>query len=462
MSTSKQRIASILLIDDDLDSTHALVRSLERRGADYDFYIADTATKALEYAKEKQPEAAVVDLSLDPRLGPESGLYLLRELQRYDPSIRTLVLTGHGSTEYGIKALQSGAASFLEKPVNPDHLLALLQDAVSFSQLKRSYLDLQSTPADLSRMTGLSSRSACMQKVIESVAFAASNKQAVLVLGETGTGKGVISQAIHNAGAANRKAPFIRYQPSYTNSDLVASELFGHVKGAFTGASEDRRGLVEDASSGTLFIDEVGEIPHETQILLLNVLQEHVFRRLGSNKEHLSNFRLIAATNRSAEELLDKEALRLDFYHRIAHFTISIPPLRERIEDIPMLSEMFLLNLTNRESLPVQGISPEAVNALCGHNWPGNIRELQAVVEGGVYRANFCSRKVVELSDLDFKSNKNNAPLNSLSFREQVNRFEISLINEALIKHNNNQSKAAESLELDRSSLRRIMQRSGN
>ena len=459
MSKSQKHTASILLVDDDIDATKALMRSLERRDCVYNFYTASTTLEALEHARQSCPEVAVVDLSLDPNLGPESGLYLLRELQRADPTIRTLVLTGHGSSEYGIKALQSGAASFLEKPVNPDHLLALLQDAISFSQLKRQYLSLKSTPEHLSHITGLSSHCLKMQQVIESVAYAASNKQAILVLGETGTGKGVIAQAIHNASSTDPNLPFIRYQPSYTSNDLVASELFGHVRGAFTGASEDRRGLVEDARGGTLFIDEVGEIPQETQVLLLNVLQEQVFRRLGSNKEHRSDFRLIAATNCGIEELLEKETLRLDFYHRIAHFTITIPPLRERIEDIPMLCETFVLNLTNRESLPVQGLTPDAINALCGYHWPGNIRELQAVVEGGIYRANFCNRRVVEVHDLDLKPRENKVSQSPLSFREQIQRFEIQLIKDAMTKHGDNQSRAAESLNLDRSSLRRILQR---
>lgn len=451
-------IANILLVDDDLPATNALVRGLKRQGAEYCFHIAETSEKALSLAQSYEPEAAVVDLELDPAQGPSSGLALIGELMQVLPTVRILVLTGHGTEEMGIKALQMGAASFLEKPADLVHLLALLRDAVSFARLKRQYLTLCDTPEQLSRASGLTTRSSRMIPVLEAVAYAASNNQPVLLTGETGVGKGLIARAIHQASARS-SGPFIRLQPSFGGHDLVASELFGHQKGSFTGASEHRKGLLEEAHRGTLFIDEVGELPHETQVMLLEVVQEKVFRRIGANDEIRSDFRLLAATNRPVDELRQKKLLRDDFYHRVAHFTIDIPPLRERAEDIQDLANLFIAALVDRENLAVQGLTPDAIQRLSSFHWPGNVRELQAIVEGGAYRANFHQRHFVEAADLTI-SKTGFSPANSpLSFKERVCQYELQLIRDALKKHNGNQTKAAESLQLDRSTLRRIIKR---
>lgn len=451
-------LANVLFVDDDVPATESLIRALERRGANYHFHMASTGRAARSLAQSLIPEVAIVDLELDPTVGPESGLSLIGELQQLMPTLRVLVLTGHEAEEFGIKALQMGAASFVEKPADAAHLLALIKDAVSFASLKRQYYKLSTTPENLTRVTGLSSRSPRMLPVIESVAYAATNNQPVLITGETGVGKGVIARAIHESQSSS-SVPFIRFQPSFGGHDLVASELFGHRKGSFTGATEDRKGLLEEANGGTLFIDEVGELPHETQVLLLNVLQEKVFRRIGTNREIHSNFRLIAATNRTTEELLEGRLLREDLFHRIAHFTVVIPPLRERIEDIPDLANHFVRTLANREKLPVQGLIPEAMQKLDSYPWPGNVRELQAVIEGAAYRANYHGRHFIEASDVIINAKRPGTTNPHLSFREKVRHYEHQIICEALQKYQDNQSKAAESLQMDRTTLRRILKR---
>lgn len=447
----------VLFIDDDEQSSGALINTLLRRNAPFVCHSATNEQQGLTSAKQHMPHVVVLDLTLDPSIGPESGLAVLGKLIASDPTTRILVLTGHGSEAMGITALRHGAASFLVKPVDPNHLVAVIEDGISYATLKRRLRESNAMSDDLIRRTGLSSSSPAMHKVIEAAAFAGTNLQPVLLVGETGTGKGVIARAIHRC-SERHNGPFVRLQPSFGGSDLVSSELFGHEKGAFTGALSPRRGLIEEANEGTLFIDEVDELPTDSQVSLLNVLQEKIFRRLGSNLERSSNFRLIAAMNRSVEETLETKKLRHDFYHRIAHLTIHIPPLRERMDDIPDLAREFVLELAGRENFPVYGLTDQALAVLSHHAWPGNIRELQAVVEGATYRARFFKRHMVEVEDIELAREKRAITVSG-SFRERVRAYEIDLVRHALSQNDHNQVRAAQSLQMDRSTLRRILSR---
>jgi DNA-binding NtrC family response regulator len=377
------------------------------------------------------------------------------ELVALDPTVRVLVLTGYQSEQLGIEALHRGAASFLSKPIDAHHLHSLLADGVSFSQLKRKFLSVTRTSETFERLTGLKSNTPAMQHVLEQVDYLATCDLPVLIYGETGTGKGVIADAIHRAHRTRRGA-FIRFQPSFLGADLIASELFGHQKGAFTGATENRKGLIEEADGGTLFIDELSELPVQTQVLLLDVLQTGTFRRVGSNRELTSNFRLIAATNQHPEKLLQNGRLRLDFFHRISHAPITLPPLRERKDDIPDLVNLFLRQLTNRGNLTVNTFTPAALDELKLREWPGNVRELQAVVENGVHRASYLGERAVLPNHLQLFTR---GPAAKLSFRDRVRSFELQLIDDALRLNNNSQRRAAESLGLDRTTLRRILSR---
>ena len=453
-SEESPAIPVVLFVDDDLAASRSLIRVLESRNAGINFKPVQNEREALLLMKAEEPEAVVLDLSLDPAVGPDSGLRLLKKLHGHASPPRVLVLTGHDAEEVGVTALQAGAASFLEKPADPDHLLALLKDAVSYTVLRRSFVKL----ARKRNVPGLISRSPAMQEVVEAIRYCGTNRQPVLICGETGAGKGVVAREIHNLQGKSRK-PFIRFQPSFRTPDLVSSEIFGHKRGAFTGAIEDRRGLLEEAHEGTFFIDEVAELPEETQIMLLNVLQEKVFRRIGGNADLTSDFRLLAATNRTLDEIREKKLLRPDFYHRIAHVTLTVPPLRKRKEDILELADFFLATLCDSENIEVSGLADSAVEKLLKHDWPGNVRELQAAVEGGAYRATYRQRRFVEADDLTIDINREGASASGAGLREKVQLYELKLCEEALEQSGGNQSLAAARLQLDRSSFRRILGR---
>jgi DNA-binding NtrC family response regulator len=451
----------VLFIDDDKTATKNLIEALKRRNAPFCSHSVSSISDAMEFVKQTPPNVAVVDLSLDESIGPESGFLLINKLLTFNPSIRIIVLTGHNSEEFGIRALQQGAASFISKPVDIQHLFALLNDAITYSSLYKQYQILKNQAASSSLASSLVSNNPTMQGIIETVRYAQSNSQPVLILGETGVGKGVIANAIHNIITYQKKAPkpFIRFQPSFGSQDLIASELFGHKRGAFTGANEDRVGLLEAADCGTLFIDEVGELPRETQILLLTTLQDKTFRRLGESKERKSNFRLISATNIPLKQLQEGNKLRSDFYHRIAHITIEIPPLRKRIEDIEMLAEQFFQTIVNRDNIPIHGFTPQALAYLRSYNWPGNIRELQTKVEIGIHRAHFSKRVFIEPQDLCLGKPNEIESSKASSLREQIKLYEKELVVEAMRVCENNQTRAAEWLSVDRTSLRRILNR---
>ncbi len=405
--------------------------------------------------QSQQPEVVVLDLELDSAHGPLSGLALIPELLAIDDSLRILVLTGHGSEQHGIEALKSGAASFLTKPIDPPHLLALIDDAARYSALKRRNQALEAQLLNSLPAVGLASRNPAMQRVLGELQFAKSTVQPVLILGETGTGKGLIAEAIHQLQRPAK--PFVRAQPSFGSPDLIQSELFGHERGSFTGATADRRGLIEEADGGTLFLDEIDALPAPTQVLLLEVLQSKRFRRVGSNKERRSNFRLLAASNCPLKTL--KARIRADLFHRISHLTLALPALRERREDIGLLSIQFLREISRREKLRVSAIRPAALNRLGSYSWPGNVRELQAVIEQAVFRARFAGRTLVEAGDLPLAPAAECALASN--FRDQVDGFERGLLNAALEASGHNLSGAARSLGLERSQFKRCLKRHG-
>ena len=456
-------MADILLVDDDAELVQSLVRVLARLVSPRTICAAGNAARAMDLLQSERPLVAVIDLCLDERIGTDSGFELLTQLKTKAPEIRVLVLTGHGSQRNGIRAMQLGAASFLEKPAEPEHLAALIRDAITQAELRREYERLAKEGASRGAAE-LCGESPAIIKLREEVAFAAATSQPVLLLGETGTGKSLCARLIHQQ-SSRRAKKFVHYQPNFGGGDIVQSELFGHTKGAFTGAVDSRRGLVLEADGGTLFIDELDAVPKDTQVLLLDLVQEQRIRPVGADGYQRVQCRFIAATNKPLDEVLSQGIVRKDLHHRLAHNVITIPPLRERRDDIPMLASAVLQSIREREGLNVFEIDSRLMLQLQGYSWPGNIRELQGAIETGAYRAHFNGRSAITPEDIALGGKGREVLLGGAEtlsigdpvlFHERVESFKRELVRQALATCEGNQVQAALLLGVDRGTIRRL------
>ena len=465
---------SILLVDDDKDYTQSLKRALIVKGIKENILTASTPLESIKILKSKSPNVAIVDLELDSSKGVESGYSLLKQILDEDKTCKVIILTGHSSSEYGIKAIKFGASNFLKKPADINHLIVLIKDAIEQSLMLREYENLKQDINQKNIENFIIGESDEIKQIRDEVLFLGQNNSPILIMGETGTGKGLIAKSIHLFGKYKDKQ-FVRYQPNYLSNDLTNSDFFGHKKGSFTGALEDKKGLLELSNNGTFFLDEVALLPIEIQIALLTTLQEHKIRRIGDTKEINVDFRLICATNEDINKAISDNRLRLDFYHRIAHSVIKLPPLRERKEDIKPLTLYFLNELSKKEDILIQDINKKALDKLKAHSFKGNIRELEAIIEVSAYKANFKNKRVIEEEDILFNENKilNNAKENisndnlensilnddSLSFKDKINKIKKSIIQNELKKYNDNQMQTAKALGIDRTTLIRILEK---
>jgi DNA-binding NtrC family response regulator len=452
-------MADVLLVDDDSELLHSMVRALSGLVRPLSICAAGSSSRARELAHSESPQVAVVDLSLDPRDGVASGFSLISALHEADSTLRIIVLTGHSALAHGVQAISLGAAHFVEKPIEALHLAVLIKDAVVQGAIRREHQRLIMAAAK-GKLAGLCGSSARIREVREQIAFLATTNQAVLICGETGVGKGVCARAIHRASRRSGYK-FVHFQPNFGGGDLVQSQLFGHVKGAFTGATESRAGLVVEADRGTLFIDELDEVLPQTQVSLLDVIQEQRVRPIGSDAFQSVDCRFLAATNRPLDEALASGKIRRDLHHRLAHAVVAIPPLRDRREDIPDLAEYFLAENRERHGINVFEFSADALTWLCKNNWPGNVRELQAVVEGASCFAHFKGRTAVGLQDLPgyARISQSKVCVPNRSFHDQVEQFKVRVVKESVASCGGNKLRAAQALGLDRGTMRRILAR---
>jgi DNA-binding NtrC family response regulator len=461
----------VLFIDDDQDFADSVIEGIKKSLSGVTWKIVNSPTQVEAEFLLFNPELCILDLELDPKRGVESGFQALTQIITAVPDQRVIVLTGHGKTELGVRALNQGAANFLRKPPNLGHLAALIKDAITQACIRKELVELRGKQLfDLSQY--LVGESFQMTKVRELVLFAASTNQPVLLTGETGTGKGECAIAIHKT-SKRRQNKFIRYQPAVASQDLINSDLFGHSKGAYTGATTGKKGLLEEASGGTFFLDEVDEFAPGTQVALLGVLQSKSMRPVGENREVSVDFRLICATNTPIASALESGKLREDFYHRVAHLKIELPPLRERHGDITILARHVLDTLNQRGDVPRLFLSDKTAVLLEHHEWPGNVRELIAVVENAAFRATFEGRSHLVETDVlfvipqkqklqkqIFSPEKDSTKSGQVrTFSESVENYKYELIQDALNRVGGNQSKASQLLSLDRTSLRRILKR---
>jgi len=368
-----EKNALVFLVDDDRSIRESLKNLIRSVGLDVQTF--SSAQEFLTTQRPKTPSCLLLDLQL-PDL---SGLDLQQELAKAGVKIPIIFITGHGDIPTSVRAMKAGALEFLTKPVNHEDLLHAIQQAIARDNIARQPNGDTGTH-NFGEIVGTS---AALTAVLKQVEVVAPTESTVLILGETGTGKELIARAIHTISSRSSR-PFVKLNCAAIPSGLLESELFGHQKGAFTGAVAQRIGRFELADGGTLFLDEVGDVPLELQSKLLRVLQEQEFERLGSTRTLRVDVRLVAATNRNLEEMVGVKQFREDLYFRLNVFPIRIPPLRERTGDIPLLVRHFVDKYAERMNKRIDTIADETIAALCRYSWPGNIRELQNLIERAV------------------------------------------------------------------------------
>jgi DNA-binding NtrC family response regulator len=386
-----KRGPTVLVVDDEATIADGLRLTLEAEG--YAVRIAGSVATALSAIAQADAQAAVVDL----RLPDGDGLALTRELKKRDPNIEVLVITAYGSVRKAMEATKgAGAFYVLEKPFDPDEVVALLGNALDHRKLVVENSDLRRRLGEQAADSEILGRTPGIRRVLETVASVADADANVLIVGESGTGKELVANALHER-SRRRQGPWIKINCAALPKDLIESELFGHTKGAFTGATVDKVGLLEEANAGSLLLDEITEMPIDLQAKLLRVLEERVVRRLGGAKASAVDFRLVSSTNRNPEVAVREGQLRQDLYFRINTVTIAVPPLRERRDDVPILVGAFLERYRAKHAREVESISPEAYRRLLAYPWPGNVRELQHAIERAILVAR---GRVIEIGDL--------------------------------------------------------------
>ena len=384
--------ASILVIDDEASITNALELVLGDQG--YEVRAAGTAAQAEDLLATRTFDLVLVDL----RLPDADGIGLLEQIKKNSPETEVVLMTAHGSLDITIEAIKRGAFYYVEKPFTVDQVLTLTQRALEVKAIKAENQLRQNLLAQDRDDFGIAGNNLRMRQVRTIIRTAAPSDASVLVEGESGTGKELIAAALHAKSERSRR-PFIRINCAAIPRELIESELFGYRKGAFTGAHRDRRGLIEATSGGTLLLDEIAEMPVYLQTKLLRVLQERTVRRLGDEEEIPVDFRLISSTNRETTQMIQEGTLRKDLYFRISTVKIRVPPLRERLDDLPLLAESFLIRLAKKYKKSVRGISRASLSVLMSYNWPGNVRELESVIEHAVLFAQHDSLMPEDLPD---------------------------------------------------------------
>jgi DNA-binding NtrC family response regulator len=373
--TSRANAPRVLVVDDEFSMAEMLADGLSERG--FDAVAAGSSAEAAKRLGEEPFHALVTDL----RMPGLDGLGLLSVARRVAPGCPVIVMTAYSALDTAMESIRRGAYHYLTKPFKVAELALFLQRALDETRLRRETVTLKKTLKDRFAIGSLVGRSGAMRDVVELIVRVADTDVPVLILGETGTGKGLVARAIHAEGT-RAGTPFVTVNCAALPESLLESELFGHVKGAFTGATARRAGLFEEAHGGSLFLDEIGEMTPALQAKLLDVLERGVVRAVGANKEMAVDVRVIAATHRDLRERVSSGAFRQDLLYRLEVVTIEIPPLRHRREDIPALMEQFLAESKARHSRsPVERLGPEAMSRLLEHPWPGNVRELEHVVE---------------------------------------------------------------------------------
>lgn len=381
---------TILVVDDE-PNMHALIRMiLEEAG--HDVRVAASAEAALPHLQDAAVDVILTDLRM-PGMGGDG---LLARARKERPDVPVVVITAHGTIKSAVESIHRGAADYLTKPFAPEAVEIAVHNALKLRDILRENQQLKAAVKQTYPQRGLIGESPAAQRLREEIQRVAPFKSNVLITGESGTGKELVARTLHEFGPYKDR-PWVAINCSAIPHDLLESELFGYVKGAFSGATQSRVGRIEQAHNSTLFLDEIGDLDIQLQAKLLRVLQEREFSPLGSNQTRTANIRLIAASNRNLRQLVSEGRFREDLFYRLDVYSIVVPPLRERLTDVPLLAEMFLRELSADMDRPVRGFTPTAVAALTRYRWPGNVRELRNTVERSILS---CRGDTVDVGDL--------------------------------------------------------------
>ncbi len=446
----------VLIVDDDPNTLAQLSRAFRMEGLEA--VVADSAEKALQRLRENHLDAVVSDVVMPGT----SGLELLEAIRRERPDLPVVMISGQATIEMAVRATRSGAVDFLEKPVSAQKLLVTVENAV---RLRR----LEDENRELRRQVGegeLLFRSVTMRRVAEQIEMVAPTESAVCILGETGVGKELVARAIHRT-SPRREGPFVQLNCAAVPAELIESELFGHEKGSFTGAISRHIGKFEAAERGTLFLDEIGDMPAPMQAKLLRVLEQREFQRIGSTRVLAADVRVVAATNKDLRRLIAAGQFREDLYHRIYVFPIAVPPLRERLDDVPLLAEHFAREIAQRNNWREARVAPEALERLARYSWPGNVRELRNVVERALILARggeITSALVDELlgpAPSAAPAASSRYTYRGGSLKDTLEQVERQVVLDALQSHAYNITQTARALGLERSHLYKKCQQLG-
>ena len=441
------KLGKILVVEDDPHARQGLSDLLAAWG--YETEIAADGAEALQKVEVFNPAVVISDL----RMPEMTGMELLRQIQDRQLGPRFIMLTGQGTTEEAFRAGKLDADCFLDKPVDPKRLQDELRKSLELHGGERKLEAAHRRLRDLGVMGSLVGRSPKMQEVMRLIDMVAPSSASVLITGESGTGKELAARTLHQLSPRQAK-PFVAVNCAAIPESLMESEIFGHEKGAFTGAVERRVGCFELADGGTLLLDEIGEMPAATQAKLLRVLEDSKVRRLGSKSEIAVDVRVLAATNKNPEDAVVQGQLRSDLYFRLNVVHVTMPPLRDHLEDLPDLAAALLENLGRKHGRSVKGLSPQALEALQRHSWPGNVRELRNVLERALVT---CAGNVLEVENLGFETSRPMAVGAGDALRLQpgmtVGEAERRLIYETLAHTENNKTRAAELLGISLKTL---------
>jgi two-component system, NtrC family, response regulator HydG len=436
----------ILIVDDELSVRDSLSKWFQEEG--YEVGAAENAGDALTRLAEHPWDVALVDI----KMRGTDGIELQRRMHEIDSKLIVIIMTGYASVETAVTALKNGAYDYVTKPLDPDEIAHLVKNALAHKHTEQENTLLREAVAEVARPEDIVGQSAAMQKVFHAIETVGPTDATVLVTGESGTGKELVARAVH-AASPRRFHPLVVIHCGALTETLLESELFGHEKGAFTGAQYRKKGKFEIAEGGTVFLDEIADISLKTQTDLLRVLQEREITRVGGNQIIKVDFRSIAATNKDLEKLIEEGKFRPDLFYRLNVFRIELPPLRERREDIPLLVNDFVRKFSLAMNKRVTRVAPEAMNRLQQQPWVGNVRELENAVERAMVVA-----QEPELLERDFIFKPEELSNRSDKTLEQIERAHILGV---LEECGGNQSRAAEILDIDRVTLHHKLKRYG-